>query len=90
MSQPQLQPQYILNLAQLGWVEHKNGFEHQNQHSPTPPKLNFHQKDPQINLWCCLSNNINIKDNDNNDNNINNDKNNNNNNNNNNHKTKLG
>ena len=28
-----------------------------------PPKLNFHHEEPQINHWCCLNNNINIKDN---------------------------
>ena len=52
----------------------------------TPPpnqELYFHHKDPQINLWCCLNNNINIKDNNinikdnnNNKNKINNDSNN--------------
>ena len=47
-----------------------------------PPKLNFHHKEPQINLCCCLNNNINIKDNNNNKNNIINDNNNKNNNNN--------
>ena len=52
----------------------------QRQH---PTKLNFHHKEPQINLWCCLNNNINIKDNNNNKNNVNKDNNNNNNNNNN-------
>ena len=31
----------------------------------TPPhqEVYFHHKEPQINLWCCLYNNINIKDN---------------------------
>ena len=37
-----------------------------------PPKLNFHHKELQINLWCCLNSNINIKDNNNNKNTINN------------------
>ena len=32
---------------------------------PPPPKLNFLHKEPQINLWCCLNNNINIRDNNN-------------------------
>ena len=45
-------------------------------------KLNFHHKEPQINLRCCLNNNIKIMDNNNNKNNNNNNKNNNNNNNN--------
>ena len=50
-----------------------------------PPKLNFHYKEPHINLWCCLNNKINIKDNNNNNrNNRNNDNNNHNHNNNNN------
>ena len=56
--------------------------------STTAPKLNFHHKESQINLWCCLSNNIYIMDN-NNKNNINNDKNKKNNINNNNNKTSL-
>ena len=34
---------------------------------PPTMKLNFHHKEPQINLLCCLNNNINIKDNKNND-----------------------
>ena len=51
-----------------------------------PPKLNFHHKEPQINLSCCLNNNINFKDNNNNKYNVNND--NDNKNNNNNNKTK--
>ena len=45
---------------------------------PHPPKLNFHLKEPQINLKVYLNN---IKNNNNNKNNINNNSNNNNNNN---------
>ena len=56
------QPQHNLNLTQLSWVWHENGFAHP---PPTPPKLIFHHKEPQINLWYCLNNNINIKDNNN-------------------------
>ena len=41
---------------------------------PTPPKLNFHHKEPQINLLCNLTNNINIKNMNNDKNNINADK----------------
>ena len=40
------QLQHNLNLTQLSWVWHENGFAH---HHP-PPKLNFHHKEPQINL----------------------------------------
>ena len=40
-------------------------------HTTQPPKLNFHHNKPQINLWCCISNIINIKDNNNNNNNVN-------------------
>ena len=45
-------------------------------HTPHPPphhhqELYFHYKEPQINLWSCLNNNINIKDNINNKNNLN-------------------
>ena len=60
-------------LLDLIWV----GFDvkmglHTTPPPPHPPKLNFHHKEPQINLWCCLNNNINIKDK-NNKNNIAND-----------------
>ena len=52
---------------------------HTHPNHPTPPtmKLNFRHKEPQINLRCCLNNNINIMDNNNNKNNNNNNKNNN-------------
>ena len=42
-------------------------------HTTTTPhrELYFYGKEHQINLWCCLNNNINIKDNNINDNNIN-------------------
>ena len=66
------QPQHNLNWV---WFDMKMGL-----HTTTPPpKLNFHYKEPQINPWCCLNNNINIKDNNNNKNNINKHNNNNNN-----------
>ena len=62
-------------------------------HTTTPHhrELYFHRMQHQINLWCCLNNNINIKDNNNNKNNDNdcNYNNNNNNNSNNNNKTTL-
>ena len=74
-----------------GWCA--NPFSCETQHNfctpphHHPPKLNFHHKEPQINLWCCLNNNINIKDNNNNKNKNNKNKNNNNNDNNNNKST---
>ena len=40
-----------------------------NLHIHHPPKINIHHKEPQINLWCCLNNNINITVNNNNNNN---------------------
>ena len=71
------QPQHNLNLTQLSWVWHDYCC------SPPHRELYFHRMQHQINLWCCLNNNINIKDNNNSKNNDNNDKNSNNNNNNN-------
>ena len=64
--------------TQLNWVGFNlimtlNTTPPPNPTHPTPPKLNFLHKEPQINLWCCLNNNIKIRDNNNNKNNINND-----------------
>ena len=47
------QPQLNLNLTQLSWVWHDNGFAH--HHPPHPSELNIHHMEPQINLWCWLT-----------------------------------
>ena len=59
--------------TQLSWVWHEDGSAHQHRPPqptipPHPPKLNFHLKEPQINLKGYLNN---IKNNNNNKNNIN-------------------
>ena len=69
--------------TQLSWKWLEDWFAHQHRPPqptipPHPPKLNFHLKEPQINLKVYLNN---IKNNNNNKNNINNNSNNNNNNN---------
>ena len=60
------QPQHNLNLTQLSWVWHDYCYSYQHTPPHTTRELYF--------LWCCLNNNINIKDkNNNNNNSINND-----------------
>ena len=73
------QPQHNLNLTQLSWVWHDYCCSPPPHH--TNRELYFHRMQHQINLWCWVNNNINIKDNNNHNNNNNNNNNSSNNNN---------